>query len=55
MAEDCLSRVDPQNLAIIGLRLRGEDWPATAAGLGTSVAAAQRRCDRALKVVGARA
>ena len=55
MAEDFLSRVDPQNLAIIGLRLRGVDWPATAAELGTSVAAAQRRYYRALKAVGARA
>jgi hypothetical protein len=55
MAEDFLSRVDPHDLAIIGLRLRGVDWPATAAELGTSVAAAQRRYYRALKAVGARA
>ena len=48
-----LARIAPEDLEVIGLKLRGVDWPAIAAELGTTVAAAQRRYYRALKSVAA--
>ena len=48
LTEDLLSRIDPADLAVIDLKLRGADWPAIAGELGVSAAAAQRRYHRAL-------
>lgn len=53
LAEEFLARIGAEDLEVIGLKLRGADWPAIAAELGTSVAAAQRRYYRALKAVAA--
>ncbi|MFN9126001.1 MAG: hypothetical protein ACK5WD_09260 [bacterium] len=53
LTEDFLARIAPEDLEVIGLKLRGVDWPAIAAELGTTVAAAQRRYYRALKSVAA--
>ena len=53
LAEEFLARIGAEDLEVIGLKLRGVDWPAIAAELDTSVAAAQRRYYRALKAVAA--
>ncbi len=53
MAEELLARLDPEDLEVIGLRLRGLEWPAIAELSGSTVAAAQRRYYRALKAVAA--
>ncbi len=51
--EAALARIDERALALLGLRLRGAEWPAIAEELGMSTVAAQRLYYRALKSLAA--
>jgi hypothetical protein len=48
-SERLLATLDNADFEILGLRLRGADWPVVASTLGTTPAAAHRRYFRALK------
>jgi hypothetical protein len=48
-SERLLATLDNADIEILGLRLRGADWPVVASTLGTTPAAAHRRYFRALK------
>lgn len=48
-SERLLATLDSADIEILGLRLRGADWPVVASTLGTTPAAAHRRYFRALK------
>lgn len=48
-SERLLATLDAADFEILGLRLRGADWPVVASTLGTTPAAAHRRYFRALK------